>query len=69
MESPKIPRFTFEDNPSLSNLSQRWGNISFYKKNPNNSFKIFCTNLALTLVKLSHSLNNFGVGSVLGYYE
>lgn len=69
MKSPKIPRFTFEDNPSLSNLSQRWGNISFYKKNPNNSFKIFCTNLALTLVKLSHSPNNFDVESVLGYYE
>ena len=69
MKSPKIPRFTFEDNPSLLSLSQQWGNISFYKKNPNNSFKIFCTNLAPTLVKLSHSPNNFRVESVLGYYE
>ena len=70
MESPEIPRFTIQNNPSLSSFSQKCGKISFDEKANNNSFQNFSANLALNLVnKLPHVTYKFNLDSVLAYYK
>ena len=70
MESPEIPRFTIQNNHSLSSFSQKCGKISFDEKANNNSFQNFSANLALNLVnKLPHVTNKFNLDSVLAYYK
>ena len=68
--SPKIARFTIQDDPSLSNFSQRWGKIYIGVKANKNTVKNFCANLILSSVnKLPHASNKFDLESVLAYYK
>ena len=52
MENPKIPCFTIQDNPSLSNFSERRRKNILNEKMNNNYFKNFYANLALNLVNV-----------------